>query len=1037
MSTINLKETFPTDSQSSLTDKVNFNFNQLLSLGVGQPGQIGPVGEVGPVGPIGPQGLIGPQGTLIFTDSVGSGATPPTYPAAMQNGDILITQDMIWQAVNLENGSNSWIDIVDFNKISAGNLSGVFRQLSQNSRVIKPSLTNGSDLTNSLSPTDPNYQEPGSGETYQTVLYNFNEQSTYSLKSIGGTIQFSQNSGTIQTFSPVSAVSLSNNTLHIPGHGYSTGDEIIYSTNGGVSIGGLVNNGQYFVLVVDPSYIKLYISSQAVVVDLTSVGSGGLSGLHKLIGASPDPDKIFPATSNLLIYSIYDPTATSAQEFQTGLSGKGFRGQLELGSVDSIATDYPGVTPVGTLPYLVSPSFENLKIRKYKISGSSSWSTDYTGRYFLRAEYDLSASGSTISDTYSPRRHSEQVWMINKAGTGSGDIGSVIKMKLTNSEILSFTQGASVLVDGLFLTKQTSTTTNSFGIGFDPTDDSKARVQSSSAITEIEFVNLAISLTDGTNYANAAIDSAGDLAITHLDSTKKIKLNTAIQVMGDRLAAGLPFPTSLDPINSPSPLLSSSDSNTLDEYVEVNFTPTIDFGSLSSNSYYTIQPVYGATGKMTKIGNKVTLDIRFIVHAGLTETRPNVPPYYSDPFSTYTPSASINFGTTTATIHKLGNESFGLAVRGVPNHWPDQVNGGDKIKFDVSLTNLTNSQVPVLRSWPLTYKDSTGTLTSVPWLPILPQSLYAQFEVYDPGTSVNNPQLIIRGYRKGCSVVSNLSMVDFLNPDLTLVPLKPGTAVEVSINGTYLTSHNTAQVEHPWMTTTTTTAPPAPTPPAAPTMKYAYIESAASDGSADLAIGWTLPSDISTYTSVTVYWRSTFDGVIYSKRIPTSGSAPGDISLRGPAQHIIVNKSPGDTRYGVLWLTEFEVWMDASAGGTSSSATPAITAVYIGGTFYSYGNGIGRGSLCYPLSFTVTSPLPETLEIARGTLASLDMYQWSIDGGVTFSTDETDTLVEVTGLVSGTTYQVVLKTLCHAANPSGVGSKRSWYFSAPISIVCS
>ena len=63
---INLKELYSTDSQSVLVSKLNFNLNQILSLGVGSPGSQGAPGIRGPIGPIGLTGPTGEVGSLIY-----------------------------------------------------------------------------------------------------------------------------------------------------------------------------------------------------------------------------------------------------------------------------------------------------------------------------------------------------------------------------------------------------------------------------------------------------------------------------------------------------------------------------------------------------------------------------------------------------------------------------------------------------------------------------------------------------------------------------------------------------------------------------------------------------------------------------------------------------------------------------------------------------------------------------------------------------------------------------------------------------------
>lgn len=86
---INLKEIFPSDPQEINVDKVNFNFNKLLELGVGTPG---PIGLTGPQGPVGPIGLTGPQGTRGATWWVDSGEPNGiTFPSgSLIDGDLYL-----------------------------------------------------------------------------------------------------------------------------------------------------------------------------------------------------------------------------------------------------------------------------------------------------------------------------------------------------------------------------------------------------------------------------------------------------------------------------------------------------------------------------------------------------------------------------------------------------------------------------------------------------------------------------------------------------------------------------------------------------------------------------------------------------------------------------------------------------------------------------------------------------------------------------------------------------------------------------------
>jgi len=107
---INLKELFDSDSQSITVDKLNFNFNKMLELGIGLPGGPGLTGPQGGVGPAGIQGPIGDDGNYWF---VGSGDPNSQTFTDLEDGDFYLdtSNSSIWQY----NGStNTWSVIVDF-----------------------------------------------------------------------------------------------------------------------------------------------------------------------------------------------------------------------------------------------------------------------------------------------------------------------------------------------------------------------------------------------------------------------------------------------------------------------------------------------------------------------------------------------------------------------------------------------------------------------------------------------------------------------------------------------------------------------------------------------------------------------------------------------------------------------------------------------------------------------------------------------------------------------------------------------------------
>ena len=68
---ITIKELLASDTISQATDKINFNFDQLLLNGGGPEGPIGPLG---PQGPVGGRGL---RGTQWYEDPTASPGTNP------------------------------------------------------------------------------------------------------------------------------------------------------------------------------------------------------------------------------------------------------------------------------------------------------------------------------------------------------------------------------------------------------------------------------------------------------------------------------------------------------------------------------------------------------------------------------------------------------------------------------------------------------------------------------------------------------------------------------------------------------------------------------------------------------------------------------------------------------------------------------------------------------------------------------------------------------------------------------------------------
>lgn len=654
---INLKEIFATDSQVDVSNKVNFNFNQLIALGIGAAGPTGTTGPIGPAGPIGPIGPAGPIGSVIYGTTPATAATsaPAGVPSSIATGDVLITADKILKKVPTS-GAYGWEVLTDFNTLvqtALGTNISPYVRLGALSRVVKPRVTAGLDLTNSVTSGDPNFVIPGLGTNYQTVLYNFDELKTSSLSLVSASIAATANSSSPVSFnaSNSSVVSLPNNTITVSaGHGLTTGQFVTYSNEGGTSIGGLTNNDGYYVYAPSATVFSLcetaaYASAGTPVIDLTSLGNSGTP--HKFITYPAAIDGIFPQTSNLSVYSFFNSTADAAKEFETNPASKGYRGQIELGSLDTLQTAYTGVAAQN---FLISPSFENLRIRKYRLGGFSISGGSFAnpGTYMLRAEYDLSSSGLEVPESFSPRRNSEHRWLINKAGT-SQSVGRTVEMKLTNEHILANTEatavGAGVSVDGLFFKRGASfgagLAENYFGIGFNPSSNSSIDFDAPSGVTFNFNRNIVIGLstlkTNGIDYAGVAGTNwtitavNGNLKLETQNATATISLNNAIVVKADRLAQGIPFPVTQ---------VASNDANTLDDYEEGTWTPVLyggGFAEVAGNSFTAI--------------NNFNAIIDNVVGRISSYSQP-VKTYYSSG-SGYTESTNIYSGSTGNTSDRI------------------------------------------------------------------------------------------------------------------------------------------------------------------------------------------------------------------------------------------------------------------------------------------------------------------------------------------------------------------------------------------------
>lgn len=621
---VNLQEVFSSDSQSNLTQKINFNFNQLLTLGLGEPGIQGPVGPQGPIGPAGPVGPQGSRGARVY--SVQTTEDPISNPNLAQNsenGDLFInTREIYVKGVTI---SGVWGEVVDFQSlINSQSLQDTYKVFQMGfgsgestSRNAKFLRTNGIDLSNSgLATSHPMYYDitVNPGNNTQLVLSNFDELKTWRIQT-----------------------------------------------------GALVQN-------------------------------------------NTESDDIHEYTSIAKIYSFLPSSLT------------GYRHQLELGSVDEIGISVGG----NTQAYVLTPTEQNLKFRKYRVASSG-----LAGGIYNRADIDLSGPVVSANST-----NGEIILSVNKR---TGSATQLIEMGLTTAQILSDRLSSQALgTDGLIMSRGG---THHISFGFDDSLTSQFNLRTS---TNLRILAL--------NHATLNMNN-GNLAISLADPAKEISLGTAIKVKNDRLSQGLPFP----PI-----MVASSDPNTLDDYEEGTWTPTVETNNTmvygADNNAGNNWQITSAIGRYVKIGKAIfitfSVRVRFVLDSGVTFPDPDV-------FPTQVP---LELGFTSTNVSNYGTETFGMRIGGLPF-------GSSDVSsiFSISVAGV-GSNISALRTDKLYANVDTGqSMTPIILEPIVPGSIYGKY--YCHGSINATPKIALYGHRyrftnptsdRVSGVVSRVQPHDFL-----------------------------------------------------------------------------------------------------------------------------------------------------------------------------------------------------------------------------------------------------------------------------------
>jgi hypothetical protein len=538
-------------------------------------------------------------------------------------------------------------------------------------------------------------------------------------------------------------------------------------------------NSQVTVFNFDPRTTKTYTNS--------TPGSNGY-GINintDREGLTPTSDT-FPYTALLSLYSFYNTASSDIDPLQFDeIDGAaiGYRHQIELGSVDNALESL--VSGSGSANYVISPTWQNLRIRKYRTAAST-----LPGGLVVNADFNLSSPDGSST----PAINSRFTWRINKKISPGVNTGKNITLALSNSRIESDTTAklTGIGVDGLHLMSDTF----KLAIGIDPansgsTKDALISSDAAGSINRVIFNNLPIQIKNTTGAG-----SASSLTSTSLFSDKTLTIGTtglqtnvivtsggsgqsaylispannqnvyigwstggtsstwttssgyAIKTKKNRLAAGLPFPVS----TSALPTASSTDKNVLDEYMELEFTPVVSWGNLPTPGTNVLNTnpanlgnpeILDERGRFIKIGKMVHFNISFRIK----RWQARIPGTFSlavFPGNAKRDLELLDYGNLSTSNTdpfvnlRLGTEYNPVVITGLPDHWPSlavtDIGGG--LKFNVNVSSTVNGE-PALRGNPFIYSwggigtngtagtaGTSGTSSRL-WPALDPASIYA------------------------------------------------------------------------------------------------------------------------------------------------------------------------------------------------------------------------------------------------------------------------------------------------------------------------
>jgi flagellin-like hook-associated protein FlgL len=219
--------------------------------------------------------------TVVYSIPNGGSAIDPLTP-----GSSYIVREVSGSAFKLAEVGGSIIDIS-----SMGSNPASFTSVPSSNTINSTGhgFANGQRVT--YSPNDDPILGLIEGDSYYVRNSTSN---TFELSETenGPIISFTENESDIQTFI------LNTDIINSEDHGFSTGDEVVYSADGGTIIGGLSEGVRYFVIRKDDNSFELSATNGGAAINLTSTGNGVFTHQSAAISTSSISNAITINSSN-------------------------------------------------------------------------------------------------------------------------------------------------------------------------------------------------------------------------------------------------------------------------------------------------------------------------------------------------------------------------------------------------------------------------------------------------------------------------------------------------------------------------------------------------------------------------------------------------------------------------------------------------------------------------------------------------------------------------------------------------------------------